>query len=158
MLHFSLSKIPQFSAHDYFPLNQDCKSRWVQTKPTGNTQEHPRRVEAGCTRTCPQPVSESLADSGVIMPTWEERFEGKTGEHMLCLYENNKLLINLDSSYHCSFCDVSTQLSRSQWIAYDLSLLWVGWASLVAQLVKNLSAMPETLVRILGQDDPLKKG
>ena len=158
MLHFSLSKIPQFSAHDYFPLNQDCKSRWVQIKPTGNKQEHPHEVEAGCTRTCPQPVNESLADSGVTMPTSEERFEDKTGEHMLYLYENNKLLINLDSSYHCNFCDVSTWLSRSQWIAYDLSLLWVGWASLVAQLVKNPPAMQETPVQFLGQEDPLKKG
>ena len=31
-------------------------------------------------------------------------------------------------------------------------------ASLVAQLVKNPPAMQETLVRFLGQEDPLKKG
>ena len=31
-------------------------------------------------------------------------------------------------------------------------------ASLIAQLVKNLPAMQETLVRFLGQDDPLEKG
>jgi len=31
-------------------------------------------------------------------------------------------------------------------------------ASLVAQLVKNLPAMWETLVRFLGQEDPLEKG
>ena len=30
-------------------------------------------------------------------------------------------------------------------------------ASLVAQLVKNLPAMQETLVRFLGQEDPLEK-
>ena len=30
-----------------------------------------------------------------------------------------------------------------------------NWASLVAQLVKNLPAMHETLVRFLGQADPL---
>ena len=34
----------------------------------------------------------------------------------------------------------------------------VIWASLVAQLVKNLSAMQETLVKFLGQEDPLEKG
>ena len=76
---------------------------------------------------------------------------------MLYLYENNKLLINLDSSYHCNFCDVSTWLSRSQWIAYNLSLLRVGWASLVAQLVKNPPAMQETPVQFLGQEDPLER-
>ena len=31
-------------------------------------------------------------------------------------------------------------------------------ASLIAQLVKNLPAMEETLVRFLGQEDPLEKG
>ena len=33
-----------------------------------------------------------------------------------------------------------------------------SWASLVAQLVKNLPVMQETPVRFLGQDDPLEKG
>ena len=31
-------------------------------------------------------------------------------------------------------------------------------ASLIAQLVKNLPAIQETLVRFLGLEDPLKKG
>ena len=34
----------------------------------------------------------------------------------------------------------------------------VLWASLLAQLVKNLPAMQETLVQLLGQEDPLEKG
>jgi len=37
-------------------------------------------------------------------------------------------------------------------------LLQCSWASLVAQLVKNLPAMWETWVRSLGWDDPLEKG
>ena len=37
-------------------------------------------------------------------------------------------------------------------------LLCGDWASLVAQLVKNLPAMQETPVRFLGQEDPLEKG
>ena len=32
------------------------------------------------------------------------------------------------------------------------------WASLVAQIVKNLLTMQETWVRSLGQEDPLEKG
>ena len=32
-----------------------------------------------------------------------------------------------------------------------------SWASLVAQLVKNLPAMRETWVRSLGWEDPLEK-
>ena len=32
------------------------------------------------------------------------------------------------------------------------------WASFVAQLVKNLPAMQETLAQFLGQEDPLEKG
>ena len=31
------------------------------------------------------------------------------------------------------------------------------WASLVAQMIKNLPAMQETLVLSLGQEDPLEK-
>ena len=40
-------------------------------------------------------------------------------------------------------------------IGYPLQYSWV---SLVAQLVKNLPAMQETWVRLLGWEDPLKKG
>ena len=36
--------------------------------------------------------------------------------------------------------------------------LQCSWASLVAQLVKNLPAMWETWVRSLGWEDPLEKG
>ena len=39
----------------------------------------------------------------------------------------------------------------------DLEQCWY-WASLVAQLVKNLRTMQETLVQFLGQEDPLEKG
>ena len=34
----------------------------------------------------------------------------------------------------------------------------VSWASLVAQLVKNLPAMQETWIRSLGWGEPLEKG
>ena len=34
----------------------------------------------------------------------------------------------------------------------------LDWASLVAQLVKNLAAMQETWVQSLGWEDPLEKG
>jgi len=37
-------------------------------------------------------------------------------------------------------------------------LLQYSWASLVAQLVKNLPAMLETWVQSLGWKDPLEKG
>jgi len=33
-----------------------------------------------------------------------------------------------------------------------------GWASLIAQSVKNLPAMQETWVRLLGWEDPLEEG
>ena len=36
--------------------------------------------------------------------------------------------------------------------------LQCSWASLVAQLVKNLPAMWETWIRSLGLEDPLEKG
>ena len=49
----------------------------------------------------------------------------------------------------------------SQRIAWPQSLRWrwreVERASLVAQMVKNLPTMLETLVRSQGQEDPLEK-
>ena len=45
--------------------------------------------------------------------------------------------------------------SAEEWIGYPLQY---SWASLVAQLVKNLPAMQETWVRSLGWEDPLEKG
>ena len=45
--------------------------------------------------------------------------------------------------------------STGEAIGYPLQY---SWASLVAQLVKNLPAMWETWVRSLGWEDPLEKG
>ena len=38
------------------------------------------------------------------------------------------------------------------------SAMLLRGASLIAQLVKNLHAMQETLVQLLGWEDPLEKG
>ena len=46
-------------------------------------------------------------------------------------------------------------ISTGEGIGYPLQY---SWASLVAQLVKNLPAMQETWVQALGWKDPLKKG
>ena len=45
--------------------------------------------------------------------------------------------------------------SAGEGIGYPL---WYTWASLVAQLVKNLPSMRETWVRSLGWEDPLEEG
>ena len=45
--------------------------------------------------------------------------------------------------------------SAAEWIGYPLQY---SWASLVAQVVKNLPAMQETWVRSLGWEDPLEMG
>ena len=45
--------------------------------------------------------------------------------------------------------------STGEGIGYPLQY---SWASLVAQLVRNLPAMQETLVQYLGWEDPLEKG
>ena len=42
--------------------------------------------------------------------------------------------------------------------SYSGFMLYLCWASLVAQLVKNLPAVQETWVRSLGWEDPLEKG
>ena len=45
--------------------------------------------------------------------------------------------------------------SLTTWMGYPLQY---SWASLVAQLAKNLPAIRETWVRFLGWEDPLEKG
>ena len=45
-----------------------------------------------------------------------------------------------------------------QGVSYKSALAIYLWASLAAQMVKNLPAMQETWVPSLGQEDPLKKG
>ena len=41
---------------------------------------------------------------------------------------------------------------------WKIARVLLSWASLIAQLVKNLPAMQEILVQFLGQEDPLEKG
>ena len=45
--------------------------------------------------------------------------------------------------------------SAGEWLVY---LLQYSWASLVAQLLKNLPTMWKTCVQSLGWEDPLEKG
>ena len=51
--------------------------------------------------------------------------------------------------------NTGSRKSAGEGIGYPLQY---SWASLVAQLVKNLLAMRETWVRSLGWDDPMEKG
>ena len=43
-------------------------------------------------------------------------------------------------------------------ILSNIALFLMPWASLMAQMVKNLPAMQETWVSSLGWEDPLEKG
>ena len=50
-----------------------------------------------------------------------------------------------------------TKIERNTCIPLFIAALFTV-ASLIAQLLKNLSAMQETPVQFLGQEDPLEKG
>ena len=52
---------------------------------------------------------------------------------------------------------VAAAAAKSHWLVFKKSKADSG-ASLVAQLVKKQLAMQETLVRFLGQEDPLEEG
>ena len=56
---------------------------------------------------------------------------------------------------HGRLQSVGTRLSD---VTFFLSFYDIHWASLKAQLVKNLPAMQETPVQFLGQEEPLEKG
>ena len=56
----------------------------------------------------------------------------------------------LIAGVHCCCCCVCV-------CVYVCVYMCIEWASLVAQLVKNLPAVQETWVRSLGWEDPLEK-
>ena len=62
---------------------------------------------------------------------------------------NNKVLI-------CH--EVKRSFADNDWFLHGLISQTPLIASLIAQLVKNLPAMQETPVGLLGQEDPLEKG
>ena len=55
--------------------------------------------------------------------------------------------------WECCCCKFRTNYSKHLTLTFLLN-----WASLVAQMVKNLPVMQETQVQSLGQEDPLEKG
>ena len=57
--------------------------------------------------------------------------------------------------YACHAGDPGSRRSTGEEIGYPLRY---SWASIVAQLVKNLPAVQETLVLFLAHQDPLEKG
>ena len=62
-----------------------------------------------------------------------------------------------ESAFNAGDPDLISGLGRSpgEEISYALQY---AWASLVAQMVKNLPAMQETQVQSMGHEDPLEKG
>ena len=88
-------------------------------------------------------------------------------------YFNNKIIISINYNMYYALDNISSVGKESACNAGDPGLipglgrsagegigypLQYSWASLVAQLVKNLPAMWETWVRSLGWEDPLEKG
>ena len=53
---------------------------------------------------------------------------------------------------------VGIQTTNAGWVVVLVLTYRLSFLSLVAQMVKNLSAMPETQVRSLGGEDALGKG
>ena len=55
-------------------------------------------------------------------------------------------------------CDIWLSTERVYLVNYYMFILYVFWASLVAHMVKHLTATQETQVQSLDWEDPLKKG
>ena len=62
------------------------------------------------------------------------------------------------SSYKCPLSFCSSFLSSAIYSLCHAIFSPIKWASLIAQLVKNLPEMQENWVRSLGWEDPLEKG
>ena len=55
-------------------------------------------------------------------------------------------------------CDIWLSIERVYLVNYYMSILYMFWASLVAHMVKHLTAMQQTQVQSLDWEDPLEKG
>ena len=62
--------------------------------------------------------------------------------------------------YSLQYSGLEESMDYSPWVRKesDMTESLALWASLIAQLVKNLPVTQETPVRFLGQEDPLGKG
>ena len=55
-------------------------------------------------------------------------------------------------------CDIWLSIERVYLVNYYMSTLQIFWTSLLAQMVKHLTAMQQTQVQSLDWEDPLEKG
>ena len=77
------------------------------------------------------------------------------------IWSNASFLALLIFSLDDLSIDVSGVLKSTSiivFLAISTSICLIYWASLIAQLIKNLPAMQETPVQFLGQEDLLEKG
>ena len=54
-------------------------------------------------------------------------------------------------------CDIWLSIERVYLVNYYMSILYMFWASLVAHMVKHLTAMQQTQVQSLDWEDPSEK-
>ena len=66
-------------------------------------------------------------------------------------------MVTINASYITAFAVMLTALEVNFFFKRS-EIASSQRASLIAQLVKNLPAMQETPVRLLGREDPLRKG
>ena len=80
----------------------------------------------------------------------------------ICIYKSSHMLVHMSEAHwhvHAFFKSGCASCTLLYSPIQDIVVQYLYFrASLVAQLVKNPPAMQETLIRFLGQEDPLEKG
>ena len=144
LLHDQDVKHVQDDEHQAFPPQREKGGRLEQGKPAAAARcaRHAGWGTAGCPVTFPDPGARPADEppsphlSCHLALTWQQR---RLGWGLL----NYRGFVGLRRS-------ASSYLEKGG--------ITSSRASLLAQLVKNLPAMQETLVQFLGQEDPLEKG
>ena len=120
----------------------------VTIRSRNSTSGHISREDHTSKRNMPRML---IAGLFMIAKTWTRRLVAAEGE------ERRQ---GMDWKFGVSFCKSShlEWISNRSYIGTYIYSPGINYASLMAQLVKNLPAMQETLVQFLGWEDPLEKG
>ena len=129
------------------------------TRPPGPSPPTPRACSNSCpsSRWCHPTISSSVVPFSSCLQSLSPSGSFPMSQFFTSGGQSIDSSFGKESACNAGDCGLIPGSGRSAGEGIDYPLQY-SWASLVAQLVKNLPAMPETWIWSLGWEDPLEKG